>query len=147
MPFDHTEQISAWLIEAGIDHLELSGPDGRLRLGRAGREDRATDDAITEIDWAEAELGAQHRFTVNAPSVGILLHRHPMQAAPLAGCGSRIRAGQTVALLQIGALLLPVEATRTGTVTKLLVAHKALVGFGTPIIEFSATGRENQNEH
>jgi acetyl-CoA carboxylase biotin carboxyl carrier protein len=147
MPFDHIEQITAWLAEAGIDQFELSGPHGRLRLGRAGGQGGASDDVITELDRAEAEIRAQHSFTVNAPTVGILLHRHPMQAAPLARCGSRIRAGQTVALLQIGALLLPIDAPRDGTVTSLLVPHGTLVGYGMEIIELSATEREHQNEH
>jgi acetyl-CoA carboxylase biotin carboxyl carrier protein len=70
-----------------------------------------------------------------------------MQEAPLAPCGSRIRAGQTVALLQIGALLLPIGAPRDGSVTGVLVPHGTLVGYGTKIIELSATEREIQNEH
>jgi acetyl-CoA carboxylase biotin carboxyl carrier protein len=144
MPFDHIAQISAWLVEAGIDDLELRGPDRQLRL-RAGRADQS-EDAITSVDLAPAESRPQH-FTVTAPAVGILLHRHPMQDRPLAPCGCRIRAGQTLALLQIGTLLLPVEATRDGTVIRLLVEHGALVGFGTQIIELSATGREPQHEH
>jgi acetyl-CoA carboxylase biotin carboxyl carrier protein len=144
MPFDHIEQISAWLMEAGINDLELRGPDRQLRL-RAGRADQS-DDATTPIDLAEAEFRPPH-FTVTAPAVGILLHRHPMQDRPLAPCGCRVRAGQTLALLQIGALLLPVEAPRDGTVGRLLVEHDALVGFGMHIIELSATGGEHQHEH
>jgi acetyl-CoA carboxylase biotin carboxyl carrier protein len=147
MPFDHIEQISAWLAEAGIDHFELSGPNRRLRLARAGRESSGPDDVFLEIDLAEAGIGADHRFTVNAPAVGILLHQHPMQEMPLAPCGSRIRAGQTVALLQIGALLLPVSAPRDGTVIDQLVQQGALVGYGTGIIELAANDRENDHEH
>jgi acetyl-CoA carboxylase biotin carboxyl carrier protein len=147
MPFDHIEQISAWLAEAGIDHLELNGPDGRLRVGRAGREADASDGAMTAFDPAGAGIQTQHRFTVNAPAVGILLHRHPLRDAPLAPMGSRIRAGQTVALLQIGALLLPIDAARHGAVTSVLVQHGTLVGYGMAIIELSATRREHQNEH
>ena len=140
MPFDHIAQISAWLAEAGIDQLELSGPDGELRLGREGKQDDAPDDAFTEIGLEAG--GAAHRFTVKAPNVGILLHHHPMQQAPLAPRASRIRAGQTVALLQIGALLLPIEAPRGGVVTRLLQQHGALVGYGSEIVELS-TGGEN----
>jgi acetyl-CoA carboxylase biotin carboxyl carrier protein len=147
MPFDHIEQISAWLTEAGIDQFELSGPNGRLRLGRAGRQHAAPGDAAAQIDLAEAEIHAPHSFTVKAPAAGILLHCHPMQEASLAPRGSRIRAGQTVALLKIGALLLPVDAPRDGSVTDLMVQHGALVGYGTEIIELSATDRENQDEH
>ena len=144
MPFDHIAQISAWLMEAGINDLELRGPDRQLRL-RAGRADHS-DDATTPIDLAEAEFRPPH-FTVTAPAVGILLHRHPMQDKPLAPCGCRIRAGQTMALLQIGALLLPVEAPRDGTVTRLLARHGALVGFGTQIIRTFRLATEHQHEH
>jgi acetyl-CoA carboxylase biotin carboxyl carrier protein len=143
MPFDHIKQISVWLTEAGIDQFELSGPNGQLRLGRAGRQG----EAAAEVDPAEAEIDARYSFTANAPAAGILLHRHPMQKTPLAPCGNRIRAGQTVALLQIGALLLPINAPRDGIVTDLMVQHGALVGYGTEIVELSATDRENQYEH
>jgi acetyl-CoA carboxylase biotin carboxyl carrier protein len=147
MPFDHIEQLSAWLAQAGIDRLELSGPDGRLCLGRAAPDDNGPDDADAAIQAAEAEIDGEHGFEVRAPGAGILLHRHPMRDTPLAPCGVRIRAGQTVALLQIGALLVPVDALCDGIVTNLLADHGALVGFGTEIIELSATQSENQNGH
>jgi acetyl-CoA carboxylase biotin carboxyl carrier protein len=147
MPFDHIEQLSAWLAQAGIDRLELNGPDGRLCLGRAEQNDNGPDDADTAIETTEAAIDGEHGFDVRAPGAGILLHRHPMRDTPLAPCGVRIRAGQTVALLQIGALLLPVDALCDGTVASLLADHGALVGFGTEIIELSATQSENQNGH
>jgi acetyl-CoA carboxylase biotin carboxyl carrier protein len=146
MPYDYIEQISLWLTEAGIEQFELSGPNGKLRLGRGGREGDRLDGATAESEWV-ATGEAEHRFTANAPAVGILLYRHPMQETPLAPCGSRMRAGQTVALLQIGALLLPIEAPRDGAVTGLLAQHGALVGYGTEIIELCATSREYDNEH
>lgn len=147
MPFDHIEQLSTWLAQAGIDRLELSGPDGRLCLERAATDENGPADADAAIRAAEAEIDKKPGFAVHSPGAGILLHRHPMRGTPLAPCGARIRAGQTVALLQIGALLLPVDAFRDGTVTGLLADDGALVGFGTEIIEFSATQGENQNGH
>jgi acetyl-CoA carboxylase biotin carboxyl carrier protein len=147
MPFDHIEQFSAWLAEAGIDRLELSGPDGRLCLESAAPDENGPADADAAIQAAAAEIDGQPGFAVRALGAGILLHRHPMRETPLAPYGARIRAGQTVALLQIGVLLLPVDAFRDGTVTSLLADDGALVGFGTEIIELSATQSENQNGH
>ena len=147
MPFDHIEQLSAWLAQAGIDRLELSGPDGLLCLGRAEQDENGPADADTAIETTEAAIDGEHGFDVRAPGAGILLHRHPMRDTPLAPCGARIHAGQTVALLQIGALLLPVDAFHDGTVASLLADDGALVGFGTEIIELSATQSENQNGH
>ena len=147
MPFDHIEQLSAWLVQAGIDRLELSGPNGRLCLERDAPDEDGPTDADDTIQAPEAEIDGQPGFAVRAPGAGILLHHHPMRDTPLAPCGARIRAGQTVALLQVGALLLPVDALRDGTVTSVLADDGALVGYGTEIIELSATQSENQNGH
>jgi acetyl-CoA carboxylase biotin carboxyl carrier protein len=46
-----------------------------------------------------------------------------------------VRAGQTLGLLQIGALLLPVTAPHDGAVVGTLVPHGAAVGYGTPLLQ------------
>lgn len=128
MPFQHVDQLSLWLAEAGIDYLELSGPDRELRLGRAAQQglQANTTDTAREVTRA-----------VRAPMVGTLLHSHPMRRVPLAPCGSLVRAGQTVALLQIGALLVPIDAPCDGVVVEVVAEEGALVGFGAEIIRLS----------
>jgi acetyl-CoA carboxylase biotin carboxyl carrier protein len=114
MPFQHIDQISAWLEGSGITLLELHGPAGSVRL---------VNDA------------ASSRVAVTAPCVGVFLHRHPLSQAELAPPGAQVGAGQVVGLLQIGVLLVPVTAPRDGRVVARAAEHGAVVGFGAKLIE------------
>jgi len=140
MPFDHIEELSTWLADAGITLFELSGPTGRLRLS-GGADPKSLPpgscDAVT--DRTNNAPCRSPGLMVTAPTVGILLYTHPMHDTPLAPPGSRVSVGQVLALLQIGALLVPVSAPQDGQVAALLSTHGALVGFGTNIIELQAS--------
>ncbi|MCP3471674.1 hypothetical protein NLM33_15220 [Bradyrhizobium sp. CCGUVB1N3] len=133
MPFQHVDQLSSWLAEAGIDYLELSGPDRELRLGRAVRQG-------LQVKTTDAARAVTH--VVKAPMAGTLLHSHPMRRVPLAPCGSLVRVGQTVALLQVGALLVPIDAPCDGVVVEVVAEEGALVGFGAEITRLSDIASE-----
>jgi acetyl-CoA carboxylase biotin carboxyl carrier protein len=122
-----TPQLAAWLAGTDIGLLELRTPQGILRLGRQG-------DDIVELpaEVAEAEAAL---VLINAPSVGVFLHSHPLAAAPLVRTGERVEAGQTVGLLKIGPLLLPVTAPQAGIVDGVHAADGLAVGYGTPLVD------------
>jgi acetyl-CoA carboxylase biotin carboxyl carrier protein len=117
-----TEALAAHLAKAldgtDIGLLELRTPQGTLRLRRDGSKVVATT--------------ASH-ITVAASSVGVFRHGHPLRAAPLAPPGTRVRAGDPLGLLRIGALLIAVVAPRDGVVDRMLAADGALVGYGAPL--------------
>ena len=133
MRTDELQQLSAWLAATDIRLLELSGPGVHLRLQHDGAGVEVVDDAPAEIP----------RSVVRAGSVGIFLHRHPLHEAPLAPPGARIRTSQTLGLLRIGSLLLPVSAPGDGTVVNTLVSHGETVGFGTPLLEYQPIREES----
>jgi acetyl-CoA carboxylase biotin carboxyl carrier protein len=124
---DDIRQLSAWLEATDIDMMELQGPGARLCLRRNGTR--------IAIASHSAEGAAGPCTVVQAPSVGVFLHEHPLRGEPLAGRGTRVRAGQVVGLLQIGALLLPVTAPQDGIIEAVLVAQGTAVGYGTPLVE------------
>jgi acetyl-CoA carboxylase biotin carboxyl carrier protein len=128
-------QLSAWLADTDIGVLELRGPQTRLRLVRdgAGGGELVRSDVRDEVGSyvAPAQPGAT---VVAAPTVGIVRHRHPMRDATLASPGMRIDQGQALALLQIGHLLVHVEAPRAGVVARLLAPDGAAAGYGAPLI-------------
>jgi acetyl-CoA carboxylase biotin carboxyl carrier protein len=128
-----TRQLSAWLAETDIELLELEGPQTSLRLRRAVPAYVAAPVAAPAAAAGEPTVAAA--TVVRADSVGVLLHRHPQRHAPLAAVGARVRAGQPVALLRIGTLLLPVPAPRDGVVARLLADDGAAVGYGEPLLE------------
>jgi acetyl-CoA carboxylase biotin carboxyl carrier protein len=49
--------------------------------------------------------------------------------------GARVQAGQTLGLLRIGVLLLPVTASRAGTVAAVRVEDGATVGYGAALVD------------
>ena len=133
MSFDQLEKLSEWMAEAGIDELELTGPSFRLRLN--GDSLRAHSDQADEL---QRDTDARQRpgsEVVAASTVGLFLHRHPLHETELAPEGTPVRAGQTLGLLRIGPLLVPVIAPRDGIVGTKLVAHETVVGFGTGLVE------------
>jgi len=131
-----TSQLSTWMSGTDIELLELRGPNTALRLRRDGAAPVGA--AAAPVPPRPPTAAASRKTTVvTAPSVGVLLHRHPQREAALAPVGTRARAGQPLALLQIGMLLLPVPAPRDGVVTRHVAADRAIVGYGDPVVELS----------
>lgn len=122
---DRARLIAGWLTGTDIALLELEGPGTSLRLRRCGGG------YVEQETLPQAAAGT----LVRTPSVGVLLLAHPQQQAPLAPPGSRVRAGQALALLRIGVLLLPVVAPRDGQVARVLVADGTTVGYGEAVVE------------
>lgn len=127
-------QLADWLQGTGITLLELSGPHQRVRL----RRDAAG--AVSELPPAAVaapDAPAPEAAIVRAGCVGVLLHAHPLRDEPLVRVGQEVAAGQALALLKIGLVLLPVPAPRAGTVRRIVAAHATAVGFGTPLLELA----------
>jgi acetyl-CoA carboxylase biotin carboxyl carrier protein len=120
-----TPQLAAWLAGTDIGLLELRTPQGTLRLGRQG-------DEIIELPDEEAEL---ELLAIRAPSLGVFLQSHPLATTPLVRTGQRVEAGQTIGLLKIGPLLLPVTTPQAGIVDSIHAADGLAVGYGTPLFD------------
>lgn len=127
MHVDAVKQLSAWLEATDIDMLELEGPGERLRLCRNGSKFEPVPDGANEATGP--------RTVVAASSVGVFQLEHPARGEALASRGTRVRAGQVLGLLQIGALLLPVAAPHDGTVAAVLIEPGTAVSYGTPLVE------------
>lgn len=133
------EQLSVWLAGTDIAVLELSGPGCSLRLDRDGGSIKAT----TEASAAIPELNTStSNCTVVAETPGIFLHHHPLHAGSPVQPKASVTEGQTLGLLQIGALLVPVRAPCAGRVEGMWVAHGTAVGFGAPLVELQASKRQ-----
>jgi len=128
MHIDDIQQLSTWLAATNIDLLELNGPDEHLCLRREGTR-------IQIIPRHTMQDEPAPRTVAAAASVGMFLHGHPLRGEPLAQPGTSVRAGQTVGLLRIGALLLPVTASHDSIVAGVLVESGTIVGYGTPLVE------------
>jgi acetyl-CoA carboxylase biotin carboxyl carrier protein len=129
-------QLAAWLADSDIALLELRGPQTLLRLARHGAGSGDVADGQTRHEVAASRSQARPGTTiVPASTVGIVRHRHPLRDGPLAPPGARIECGQTLALLQIGQILVQVPAPRDGIVANMLAQDGDAVGYGDPLIE------------
>ena len=134
-------EIAGWMAATGIGFLELRMPGATVRLGRHGDEVVTLDDGPRSDEAPVVHPpGATNRFgppvdTVSSASLGVFLHAHPCATAPFVRPGARVQAGQKLGLLRIGVLLLPVTASRAGTVAAVRVEDGATVGYGAALVD------------
>jgi acetyl-CoA carboxylase biotin carboxyl carrier protein len=131
---EQLRQMAAWLAGTDIGLLELRTPHGTVRLGRNGSP-AAEVVQLNEPTPDEGIAPGPAPTVVTASSVGAFLHAHPLHDAPVVRAGERVAAGQDLGLLQIGPLLLPVDAPVAGRVTLVHVETGRTVGYGTPLFE------------
>ena len=133
-------QLAAWLAETDIDFLELRGPDVQLEIHRDG----ATTIGATNLQAPLPQPTATPAHTtVCAASVGVLLDRIPGRPMPLWSPGSAVQAGSLLGLLQVGPLLLPVNAPCDGWPGAWRVPPGSTVGYGTPLVDLDTEPAEN----
>jgi acetyl-CoA carboxylase biotin carboxyl carrier protein len=135
---EQLKQLAAWLAGTDIGLLELRTPGGTVRLGRDG----AAGGEIVQLNGPRAPdeeaAPAPARSIATASSVGVFLHAHPQGEAPIVRIGERVLAGQEVGLLQIGPLLLPVNAPIAGRVCAVRSDSGCTVGYGAALVELCA---------
>ncbi|KAA0079586.1 acetyl-CoA carboxylase biotin carboxyl carrier protein [Trinickia soli] len=141
-------QIASWLAASDVTFIEVRGPGTMMRLKV---EERGEGDDVPSSSRSSASVsvaasaeraGAAQPMTpktvtVTAKSAGVFLASHPAHSTPLVVPGSRVAQGDTVGLLQISHLCLPVLASHAGVVMQSLAAHGSTVGYGTPLFDIS----------
>lgn len=121
-PFDIAElaRIVAWLEEAGLHAIEIEESGRSVRIVMAGG----------------GPAGSGPVETVAARTTGVFLAAHPDRGADFVRTGDRVRAGDVVALLGIGRLIVPVTAPADGTILRRRIEPGTVVGYGTALFEF-----------
>lgn len=127
-------QLAEWLALTDIDFLELRGPDIEVRIHR---DSAAKIDAEPGDERDNPPATAQDQAAVCAPSVGLLLDRLPGRPQPLCAPGAAVQSGSLLALLQVGALLLPVRAPCNGWTGDWLVPPGSTVGYGAHLLNIA----------
>ncbi|TBF87641.1 acetyl-CoA carboxylase biotin carboxyl carrier protein [Rhizobium leguminosarum] len=124
-----TEALTA----AGVNGLEISQPDGQLRIvvaGKGGARISSTEATPRAPGLAPGSASA----VVKAPMAGRFCVEHPASAAPQELPRS-VSDADIVGFVGVGHILLPLRAGRSGILTRLIAEPGALVGFGDPLFE------------
>ncbi|MCZ8108827.1 MAG: acetyl-CoA carboxylase biotin carboxyl carrier protein subunit [Burkholderiales bacterium] len=123
-------ELSAWLSGSTIDTLELTGPEGAIRLVR-----RAPGVAVEPLPGTTEPGVADAGVMALATVAGIFLDRHPLHSEPLVEPGARVAAGDHLGYLRVGLLLAPIVAPTAGQVANVLAVPGEVVGFGAPLLD------------
>lgn len=76
---------------------------------------------------------AEPRKTINSPMVGTFYRAPSPGAKPYADVGQRVKAGDTVCIIEAMKLLNEIEAETDGVIQEILVDNGAPVEFGQPL--------------
>ncbi|TCQ08838.1 biotin carboxyl carrier protein [Rhizobium sp. PP-F2F-G36] len=119
------DALAAALTAAGVDGIEIEQSSRTLRLVVEGKTPRAT---------VRPHAGhASAADIITAPMAGIFdLETIPSELP------RTVRAGDILACLRIGPVLVPVRASKACTVTRCLADVDTLVGFGDPLFDIEA---------
>ena len=127
MKVEELRQVVHWLEDARIGEFEIQTDDYRARIVPGNPVSVAVDDGEDRGNGVIVAAGVPGTFLV----------QHPQHAAPIVPVGEPVRAGDVVALIQIGSIYAPVIDSIDGTLAKILTVPQTLVGFGTPLFEIA----------
>lgn len=82
---------------------------------------------------AEAPAAPQERKTINSPMVGTFYRSPSPGAKPFADVGQKVKAGDTVCIIEAMKLLNEIEAETDGVIKEILVENGSPVEFGQPL--------------
>jgi acetyl-CoA carboxylase biotin carboxyl carrier protein len=134
------------LKETGLTEIEYGNGDWHVRVSKtpapvaalaAGAQIAgplaAPPGAPAEAAPAGEQL-ANHPGVVVSPMVGIAYTMPEPGAAPFVQVGDRIKAGDTLLLIEAMKVFNPIKAPRAGTVTRILATNGSPVEFGEPLM-------------
>lgn len=131
-------QITHWLQRAGLHELELTNAQGiRLRVVAGINTPQASQPPTAHA--APTEPAPTNPIPVNAPYFGHLRLQDPITCKALAPVGHTVQVGQTVAMLDLGKLRVPVHSPITGVVATPCAQEGDLVGYGQTILSITPT--------
>ncbi|RUM20085.1 acetyl-CoA carboxylase [Rhizobium vallis] len=118
------------LTAAGVDGLEISRPGGQLRIVVAGQGHARINSAETLLRTAGTASSV-----VKAPMAGHFCIEHPAGSDSAKTVPRSVSDADIVGFIRVGQVLLPLRASGSGLLTRLLVEPGTLVGFGDPLFE------------
>jgi acetyl-CoA carboxylase biotin carboxyl carrier protein len=137
--------------ESNISELEITEAEGKVRIVKAGPAPAPTQmmayampqgmppaaeaaRAIVPAVAAEPEApAAEAGHVVTSPMVGTFYRASSPGGKPLVEVGSGIKEGEPVCIIEAMKIMNEIEATHTGTITKVLCENGQPVEFGQPL--------------
>ena len=132
--------------QTDLTEIELVEKDSRIRVARevtvaapvvtqmAAPAMQAVPAPVSAPPPAAAEAPLSHANAVTSPMVGVAYLSPEPGAAPFITQGQHVSAGQTLLLIEAMKTFNQIKATKSGTVTRILIENGTPVEFGEPLM-------------
>ncbi len=131
---DLVRKLASLINETGLTELEYSEGEKRIRLQRGGVVAAPVQVAAAPVAAAAAAAPAVPVDAVTSPMVGTAYMAGAPGAKPFAPVGTKVKAGDTILIIEAMKVMNPIKAPKGGTVTQVLVADAQPVEFGQPLV-------------
>jgi acetyl-CoA carboxylase biotin carboxyl carrier protein len=139
MNLSQLRDLIALIDNSDINVLELKQPGSTLRLeidSRAATIPATASSTSAALPAATTATTTPAVITVPAPGFGIFTAQHPARNTLFCQDGQHVAAGDTLALLRINELYVPVTSNAAGQVRH-LIEEGSLIGYGTALFEIT----------
>jgi acetyl-CoA carboxylase biotin carboxyl carrier protein len=136
---DLIRELARLLEETGLTEIEFERDGQRVRVARqaqvvaAAAVRPATSIEVPSLDAAPADP-AKHPGVVTSPMVGTAYVGPEPGARPFVEIGSRVRAGDTLLIVEAMKTMNQIPSPRAGTVIQILIEDGQPVEFGEPLM-------------
>jgi acetyl-CoA carboxylase biotin carboxyl carrier protein len=139
-PNDHDliRDLAKLLDETGLTEIEIERDDTRVRVAR---QPAAVSNVSVPVAAAPQPAAApraadpsQHPGAVLSPMVGTAYRAGEPGGMPFADVGSKVKAGDTLLIIEAMKTMNQIPAPRSGTVTQVLIEDAQPVEFGEPLV-------------
>jgi acetyl-CoA carboxylase biotin carboxyl carrier protein len=132
-------KLAALMSEAGLSEVEVQEGESRLRVSRAEAPVAAAATPVTTHVTVTAPAAGEttdvpHPGTVNSPMVGTVYLSPEPGAAAFVKIGDKVRAGDTLLIIEAMKVMNPIKAATGGTVSRLLIDDGQPVEYGQPLL-------------
>jgi acetyl-CoA carboxylase biotin carboxyl carrier protein len=137
---DLIRELARLLDETGLTEIEYERDGQRVKVVRQVQVVATPARAIVAAEAAAIAAGdapidpAKHPGAVTSPMVGTAYVGPEPGARPFVEVGSRVRAGDTLLIVEAMKTMNQIPAPRAGTVTQILIEDGQPVEFGEPLM-------------
>jgi acetyl-CoA carboxylase biotin carboxyl carrier protein len=138
---DLIRELARLLDETGLTEIELERDGQRVRVARQAQVVAAAAAPPTPMEAAVPSLAdsgaidpAKHPGAVTSPMVGTAYVAPEPGARPFIEVGSRVRAGDTLCIIEAMKTMNQIPSPRAGTVIQILIEDGQPVEFGEPLM-------------
>ena len=122
-------RLAELLVETGLGEIEYAEGDRRIRIARP-----APAAAPAAAAPAAAEPAPVAANALRSPMVGTAYLSSEPGADPFIKVGDKVKAGQTLLIIEAMKVMNPINATADGTVQQILIENAQPVEFDQPLV-------------